>query len=314
MSAVATFLIVAGVLYETWSAGEAQRAFPPPGRMIEVAGYRLHIDAHGEKSPHRPTVILAHGGTAMSAQWAWIQPALARHTQVVAYDRPGLGWSEAAPALIDAATEAEHLYTALKHAEIEGPFLLVGHSLGGLTVQVFAQRYPEETAGLVLIDPVTVERHELLPYGIDSTTLTLFQLLARLGVVRLSGAVAQQVNDLPSPQAEQAAAILPAHSQFKAWAQEGHLGETAMAFLGQSQDLAGSPLLVIEAGTPGEGFDSEQRAVLGKIYSRLAAQSNLGRVEQIATASHVNIVTRQEHAQAIVERVEQMLLALPQSP
>lgn len=78
-----------------------------------------------------PSVLLEHGGTAMSVQWGWIQPVIARHTRVVAYDRPGLGWSEASPERLEAQQAVDDLYLALQKAGIQGPYLLVGHSMGG---------------------------------------------------------------------------------------------------------------------------------------------------------------------------------------
>jgi pimeloyl-ACP methyl ester carboxylesterase len=128
--------------------------FPPPGHLVDVGGFRLHINSSGEGSP---AVILdaALGGSSVS--WTLVQPALSTLTRVCSYDRAGFGWSEAGPPPRTAGRIAEELRTLLANARVPPPFILVGHSFGGFVMRIFAARYRADVAGLVLVDPAHPE-------------------------------------------------------------------------------------------------------------------------------------------------------------
>lgn len=121
----------------------------PPGVLIDVGGYRLHVLCQGEGSP---TVVLDAGSGGFSLDWALVWPAIARQTRVCVYDRAGLGWSEPGPPVRDAEQAVAELATLLDRAGETGPYVLAGHSAGGVRMQLFTLRYPERVAGLVLID------------------------------------------------------------------------------------------------------------------------------------------------------------------
>jgi pimeloyl-ACP methyl ester carboxylesterase len=125
-----------------------------PGRLIDVGGFRLHLNCAGEG---RPTVVLdaALGGSSVS--WALVQPEVAKFARVCSYDRAGFGWSEAGPMPRTAGRIADELRTLLDRAGERPPFVLVGHSFGGLVARIFAARYPELVAGMVLVDPAHPE-------------------------------------------------------------------------------------------------------------------------------------------------------------
>jgi pimeloyl-ACP methyl ester carboxylesterase len=127
---------------------------PPPGRLVDVGGFRLHIRCEGGGSP---CVVFdaALGGSSVS--WSLVQPAVAKITSTCTYDRAGLGWSDAGPRPRTAGRSAEELHTLLARAGVAPPFVLVGHSFGGLVARVFAHRYRSEVAGLVLVDPAHPE-------------------------------------------------------------------------------------------------------------------------------------------------------------
>jgi pimeloyl-ACP methyl ester carboxylesterase len=99
-----------------------------------------------------PAVILEAGMASMSANWAWVRDDLARDGLVVSYDRAGLGWSDRGGGSMDAVTSAAELHTALEAAGIDPPYVLAGHSYGGLVVRMFADRHPDEVVGMVLAD------------------------------------------------------------------------------------------------------------------------------------------------------------------
>jgi pimeloyl-ACP methyl ester carboxylesterase len=125
------------------------RRFPPPGKLVDVDGRRLHVWCEGD---HGPTVVVATGIGSDCLEWVRIQRQLLPEHQVVLYDRGGLGWSQWVPGRRSAAELAEELHAALEAAAIPGPYVLVGHSLGGSIIRVYAARHPEKAAGLVLVD------------------------------------------------------------------------------------------------------------------------------------------------------------------
>ena len=127
---------------------------PPPGRLIDIGGFRLHLHATGPKGR---TVVFdaALGGSSIS--WTYVQPAVAEFARACTYDRGGFGWSDRAPLPRTASRLADELHTLLVRSGESPPFVLVGHSFGGLVARVFAGRYRDVTAGLVLVDPAAPE-------------------------------------------------------------------------------------------------------------------------------------------------------------
>ncbi len=119
------------------------------GQLVTVGHHRLHLDCTGSGSP---TVVLEPGGGAMSSDMALIAPAVARDTRVCVYDRPGRGTSDPVATRQDGARIATDLHTLLHRAHVPGPYVLAGHSFGGLYVMTYAARYPEDLAGMVLVD------------------------------------------------------------------------------------------------------------------------------------------------------------------
>ena len=131
-----------------------------PGQLVDVGGYRLHLHCTGTGSP---TVILEPGQGGVSSDLAWIAPAVARDTTVCVYDRPGRGWSDAADRPQDGDQIAADLHTLLERAHVPGPYVLAGHSFGGLYVLRFAAQFPDHVAGLVLLDSTAPKPGPALP-------------------------------------------------------------------------------------------------------------------------------------------------------
>src|SRR5512133_1842630 len=147
--AVPLVLTLAGWIYEPMAEAADAKANPPPGQMVDVGGYRLHIHCTGSGSP---TVVIESGWGDMAASWGWVQPEVAKATRVCTYDRAGMGWSESSPEPRAAREYAKELHTLLAKANEPGPYVLVGHSMGGYTILVYAHDYPDEVSGLVLVD------------------------------------------------------------------------------------------------------------------------------------------------------------------
>jgi len=179
-------LCAVGGGYETVQASD-RRTHPAPGQLIDVGGHRLHLQCAGSGSP---TVILESGLGEGGAYWGSISSAVARDTRVCVYDRAGRGWSEPARVPQDGFAVARDLHVLLERAHVEGPFVLVGHSSGAQYVRIFAGRYPEQVAGMILLDGQPAEAFEGLPiYPIFYAGLrrvsAVLPSLARLGVGRL---------------------------------------------------------------------------------------------------------------------------------
>jgi pimeloyl-ACP methyl ester carboxylesterase len=123
--------------------------------MIDVGGYRLHINCAGGTSRGSPTVVLDAGGYDSSESWNKVQPEIARFTRVCVYDRAGLGKSEHRTSPSYPSQEiVKDLHTLLINAHVAPPLVLVGHSFGGMNVRLYASQHPREVAGMVLVDSV----------------------------------------------------------------------------------------------------------------------------------------------------------------
>ena len=125
-------------------------AYSPPGKLLDVGGFRLHLNCTGKS---RPAVVLIAGAGDFSFDWGLVQPDLSRFTRVCSYDRAGLAWSDPGPMPRTMRQEAYELHLLLKAARVEPPYVLVGHSIGGLMARVYAEQYAGEVAGVVLVDP-----------------------------------------------------------------------------------------------------------------------------------------------------------------
>lgn len=176
-------LALAGAVYESLAEAADAKAYPPPGQLVDVGGYRLHINCTGTGSP---AVVIDAGLGDWSTTWGGVQEEVAKMTRVCTYDRAGLGWSEAGPLPRDSAQFAEELHTLLQNANIPGPYVMVGHSLGGLNVRVFVHDYSSEVMGVVLVDSMNPKQITQSPTAqSQSQPFSWKVLLARFGVARL---------------------------------------------------------------------------------------------------------------------------------
>ncbi|GAA5086195.1 pimeloyl-ACP methyl ester carboxylesterase [Thermocatellispora tengchongensis] len=165
IAGAAALLVLGSAAYQTWASFRDRRRFPAPGRLVEVGGgRRVHLWCAGAGSP---AVVIVPALGEPSVTWAGVLPRLAAETSVVVYDRAGLGWSDPAPGGRAAGTmlaAALDLRKALDRAGIAAPCVLVGHSVAGFLVRLYAALYPEDVAAVVLVDSSHEEQHRRLPH------------------------------------------------------------------------------------------------------------------------------------------------------
>lgn len=170
------------------------RAPAAPGRLVSIGTHRLHLHCAGSGSP--PVVFdAALGGSSLS--WTYVQPAVAEFTTACAYDRAGFGWSDAGPMPRTAARIAAELHDLLTVARIAPPYVLVGHSFGGLSIRAYASRHPADVAGLVFVDPAHPEEWRE-PSTADRGRLDRGATLCRRGATAAKLGIASLVARLAS--------------------------------------------------------------------------------------------------------------------
>ncbi len=294
-------LAVLGAIYQAIATELAERAYPPPGEMVDVGGYSLHINCEGQGSP---TVLLDAGSGLFSAQWVRVQRQVSETTRVCAYDRAGMGWSEMGPDPRDAQQITSELHTLLGKAGIEGPYVLVGHSFGGMYMQTYAARYPDEVAGVGLVDSSTdPDQFSQRPEAQDSNepqkqrSAVGSQLVrlgvslpARLGIVRLLSKLDPASPELPPQQRAQTDALTPSTRQFTTFVLE-FLAPTQTLRLGSPGSLGNKPLAVVTAPKQAEpGWLKHQ--------DKLATLSSNSIHGVVKGATHESLLYEKSDAQA----------------
>jgi pimeloyl-ACP methyl ester carboxylesterase len=198
------FVILIGATYQGVATALERRRFPHPGRLIDVGGQQLHLYCIGTGTP---AVVLEAPAATMSAAWAWVQTSVGTTTRVCSYDRAGLGWSEAGDAPFSPDAAASQLRALLSEADERGPFIIVGAELGAALARLYASRYPDDTAALVLVN-VPGATIAVRPETPSRRFLAVAPWLARTGVLRAARVWSSSVRGLPAPAAGELRAFL----------------------------------------------------------------------------------------------------------
>lgn len=291
--ALLVLLILIGAIGEQVVRARARHDFPPPGRLVDVGGGRkMHIDCRGHGFP---TVVLEAGlDTAGSLSWSAVQDKIATTTRVCAYDRAGVSWSQAKSGVHDADAVNADLHALLKGAGEEGPFVLVGHSLGGPYIMNYTRHWPGEVAGLVFVDASHPDQEArmkgVMPAASDdSKQLMLYRLLADtewMGWARLLPLGEGQPNE--PAQAAAATKVLSPPSLKAALAEQESIRATFKEG-GQLRNLGDRPIVVLTAMAP---FPPELRKQVGM---SLAQEAEMHRIWKALHDDEAAWSTRSRH-------------------
>jgi pimeloyl-ACP methyl ester carboxylesterase len=286
--------------YETLGEAADAKAYPMPGQLIDVGGHRLHLSCTGAGAP---TVVLEPGAGGTSSILGWIAPAVARDTRVCVYDRAGRGWSEPADSAQDGAQIATDLHTLLQRGHVPGPYVLAGHSFGGLYVLTFAARYPDEVAGMVLVDstaPASVANPGTPSPGHGGSSngmrrvSALVSTAARLGLARLYAQ--SDFGSLPPRSRDEVRASVATASTLRSTIDEYVQATASTEQAAALGDFADKPLIVLTAGS---GHDAAWSAAQNRM-ARLSTNS----VHRIVDgATHEDLVTNKEDAAATTQAI-----------
>jgi pimeloyl-ACP methyl ester carboxylesterase len=270
-------LLIAGFGYQMLATRTDLRKYPPPGQMVDIGNPRLHLKCVGSGSP---TVVMESGLGETSLDWDLVQPQVAEFTRACAYDRAGYGWSDAGQEPRDGTEIATELDKLLTDAKLTGPYVLVGHSLGGLYVRVFTSRYPAKVVGMVLIDTTPEDlwsKPEFPRPASSRISLYLSKALSYLGLLRL---LRQPIGDLYLSQKFSLSTRAMAEAM-------GYRSQSVNTVFAEAQSLESSmsqsrsfktfnnkPLIVLVHGiSDGREKDSRKEQVWRELQAELASRS-----------------------------------------
>ncbi|MDQ0733164.1 alpha/beta fold hydrolase [Arthrobacter sp. B1I2] len=284
--------------YQTLGAAADARAFPAPGQLIDVGGYRLHLNCTGSGSP---TVVLQPGAGEMSSNHGWIATAIANDTRVCVSDRAGRGWSESADNAQDATQIAADLHTLLHRGNVPGPYVLAGHSFGGLYVLTFAARYPDEVAGMVLMDSTDRAATDTpgaaaAPGSYDALgrISALISTTARLGLGRVYAPL--EVGTLPARSRDEVRANIASPANLRSTLDEYIQANRSMQEAASLRDFGSKPLVVLTAGVGNSSRHQDAQNTLAGLSTNSVHQT-------VDWASHEALVADQAGAAVTTQAI-----------
>lgn len=303
-----------------WFAGRSARSnlvkqYPAPGQLTDVGGYKLYLNCAGQGTP---TVVMEAGINDFSLFWARVQPEVARFARVCTYDRAGFGWSEPGPNPRTSRLMVQELHTLLVNATVEKPYILVGHSFGGALVRLFAHAYPDEVAGMVLVDAAHEELFRRIPAWSKAVEqgVRQFRALAPLQSLGLMALWPTTIPNrgLPDSVLAHYRAIVATTGYFETASAETESFEKNLAEIAAAHinSLGNLPLIVLSRGywepLPGLSEAENQRAwqEWQAMQSELAALS--ANSEQVIAEQSGHDIQLQQPA-IVIEAIQRMVQA-----
>ena len=290
----------------------------PPGRLIDVGGYKLHLWCQGSGSP---AVILDSGLAGNSLLWASALSLISRQTQACAFDRPGYAWSEPAPDGVPRASLqiVHELRLALEGAGVPPPYILVGHSFGAINMLVFAYNFPAEVAGLILVDPSHPEMMErvpgLPPIEAMQRSYNMLAKLSRIGLLRWLGPLLLK-RLLPQGRQTLPPQVWDALIFFVSRPDDYRTASREISFWRQSLEqarrppgsLGSLPLEVLSSERWSSGKMTPIKQMTSQLHAELAALSSHGRHLTVSDCDHADLpVARPDAVAASVRHILDVL-------
>lgn len=319
-TALALLVVAAlGAVYQRIAAQADRSNHPAPGQMYNVDGLDMHLDCRGSGEP---TIVLEAGLTFGSTSWALVHDALSEGTQVCAYDRAGIDWSEPTDEVLSASIVVERLHGLLTTAEIQPPYLLVGMSAGGIFVREYFRTYPDGVEGMVFVDSSHEQQDNRLP-KFDSietmnNALSLCRWVQPLGLVRAAGFledVASQFQ-LPAPLLEVLLANMNQSHSCKAMLNESHGFIREVVDAEPPASLGDLPLVVLSQGNEPTGMAQlgltdvmaqQQREVWDLLQQELASLSSRGEQRIAERSGHLIQI---EQPDLVIEEINTLVQRL----
>jgi pimeloyl-ACP methyl ester carboxylesterase len=295
----------------TQAAGGSQQTPAPLGKLVDVGGYRVHLYCAGTGSP---TVVIL--GAGYSFDWGLVQPEIAGITQICAYDHSGSAWSDEGPK-DSCALRAQEVHTALKNAGIVGPYILVGHSLGGVVARLYAAQYPDEVAGVVFVDHAFAMINRK-PRSTASTTMTTPPSLPPPSTSAPIGKVDIKMADDPSFE-KLPARDLELHRWWAAHSQSSPspladldklldcLSEADAAINDQAHPLGDKPLVDVTAGNlppVPPAMAEKQASKYAELQTKLLSLSTNSKQLTAENSGHFIIIDRPD---VVIDAIEQVV-------
>jgi pimeloyl-ACP methyl ester carboxylesterase len=301
-------LPIIGAIYQAIATTRDKRNFPPPGQLIEAGGHRLHLQVTGTDTG-KPIVILEAGMASFSSNFAWIQQELQPLTRIVAYDRAGLGWSDSGLKPRDAQRSAKELRTALQRAGLVGPYVVAGHSYGGLVARAFADLFPNDVVGMVLVDASHPDQWLHIPVSKNGRTVAfgtrMTGSMARFGLLRFWNPESALIAGLPPQQRAEMDAILATPRPWYT-AADGLIawGDLSRDQINSARSLGDLPLFVLSVTEQDRYAD-----VLTALQSELPKLSTNSLHHTVEGATHDGLVCRREYALVVAAAIRQVVEA-----
>ena len=262
LAVVTVFAIVVGTGYQFLQNRRDLQEHPAPGQLVDIGGHRLHLWCTGAGSP---VVVLEGGGGGNVLEWNRVQPGVAKTTRVCSYDRAGFGWSELGPNPRSAVEIVSELHSLLQAAHVSGPYVLAGHSIGGLFVRLYATTYSADVAGMVLVDATHEDLQRRMPPEAGASggnpllshlVLNLHKFMVVSGYARLTGIRLVLGGRVLTPEARTLAEGIKVRTTVPfADAGESLALEESMTQVRQTRRVLDVPLVVVTRGL----YDGLQR-------------------------------------------------------